>query len=170
LYCLNQLDRQEASRGLSVTAELFGLVINVYRLPRWNRVLLRPVYSDATQLNWTSSSVELRWRSVYSDSDPDATQLNSIVGDSWVASVTGEGVYSDATQLNSTQRPVELSCVAINGPLNTTTGPCTPKILVQNRLWCIYAISHARSTFNILHHNTSIACVINDDNNINSTY
>jgi len=30
-------------------------------------------------------------------------------------------VYSDATQLNSTRRRVELSCVAINGPLQTTS-------------------------------------------------
>ena len=35
-------------------------------------------------------------------------------------SCVGEGVYSDATQLNSTRRRVELSCVAINGPLQTS--------------------------------------------------
>ena len=34
-------------------------------------------------------------------------------------SCVGEGVYSDATQLNSTSSSVELSCVAINGPLET---------------------------------------------------
>jgi len=73
----------------------------------------------ATQLNSTSSWVELRRRSVYSDAD--ATQLNStrltyfvLIGCTlfnWVIciadrrrqlSCVGEGVYSDATQLNST--------------------------------------------------------------------
>jgi len=54
---------------------------------------LRPIYSDTTQLNWTSSWVELRRRSV----------LRS----------------DDATQLNSTSSWVELSCVAINGPLKS---------------------------------------------------
>jgi len=37
-------------------------------------VVLRGVYSDTTQLNSTSSGVELRRRSVYSDAD--ATQLD----------------------------------------------------------------------------------------------
>jgi len=74
---------------------------------------------NSTQLHSTSSWVELRRWSVYSDAD--ATQLNStdllsvalpIVGNSWVASVR----VSIATQLNSTRRRVELSCVAIKGP------------------------------------------------------
>ena len=97
---------------------------------------LRPVYSDTTQLNSTSSWVKLRRRNVYSDT----TQLNSLdwpasrwlaVRYNWVSctadrrrqlSCVGEGVYSDATQLNSiqltsTRRRVELSCFAKNGPL-----------------------------------------------------
>ena len=53
----------------------------------WHRNDLRPVYSDTTQLNSTSSWVELRQR-VAIDTSP--------------------------TQLNSTRRRVELSCVAID--------------------------------------------------------
>jgi len=95
----------------------------------------------ATQLNSTSSWVELRRRSVYSDAD--ATQLNStdlfradwlyastgsvalpIVGDNCV----GEGAI--ATQLNSTQ-------LAINGQqrvLNVTT---TKLLYDGHKLWMI---------------------------------
>jgi len=68
---------------------------------------LRPVYSNTTQLNSTSSWVELCRRSVYSDAD--ATQLNSGL----------KARRRNSTQLNSTRRRVELSCVAINGPLGS---------------------------------------------------
>jgi len=69
---------------------------------------LRPVYSDATQLNWPTSrwlAVRCNWVSCIAD-----------LGNSWVVFC---GV-SIVTQLNSTRRRVELSCVAINGPLETT--------------------------------------------------
>jgi len=57
---------------------------------------LRPVYSDTTQLNSTSSWVELSCVGVAIDTSP--TQLNSI-------------------QLDVELSWIELSCVAINGPL-----------------------------------------------------
>ena len=74
----------------------------------------RPVYSDTTQLNSTSSGVELRPRSVYSDAD--ATQLVVELSTcsqreqlSPISSECPDPVrLSIATQLNSTQRRVEL--------------------------------------------------------------
>jgi len=112
---------------------------------------LMGVYSDTTQLNSTSSWVDLRRRTVYSDAD--ATQLNSTawttVTDQFWTSWPSEGVYRrNSTQFNSTSswvswvasaakcllRPadttqldvelswVELSCVAINGPLGYSFG------------------------------------------------
>jgi len=91
---------------------------------------LRPVYSNTTQLNSTSSGVELSCVGEVSIATP--TQLNSIrltcfvlIGCTlfnWVSCIAdrrrqfncvGEGVYSDATQLNSTRRRVELSWVEL---------------------------------------------------------
>ena len=65
--------------------------------------LLRPVYSDTTQLDWPAS----RWLAVRCSTGSVALP---IAGDSWVVSVR----VSIATQLD-----VELSCVAINGALAT---------------------------------------------------
>jgi len=82
--------------------------------------VLRPVYSDITQLNSTRRGVELRRGSVYSD----ATQLNSTSGCRQVHSVNNchrsvlnvvtQLRASIATQLNSTRHRVELSCIAMN--------------------------------------------------------
>jgi len=95
---------------------------------------LRPVYSDTTQLNSTSSCRHVHSVNNCHLSMNVVTQLTQFVGhdvinknttDLAVRCSTGsvelscvaidtltKGVYSDITQLN-----VELSCVAINGPL-----------------------------------------------------
>ena len=61
---------------------------------------LRGVYSDTTQLNSTSSSVELSWRSVYSDT----TQLNS----------------TQLSPINERSDPVDLVCRSYVINKNTT--------------------------------------------------
>ena len=72
--------------------------------------VLRPVYSDTTQLNSTLRRVELRRRSVYSDAD--TTQLNSTRQPEQLSPISSERRdpvrVSIATQLNSTQLDVEL--------------------------------------------------------------
>jgi len=85
---------------------------HLQRVDRFTSVyVLRPVYSDTTQLNSTDL---LRADWLYAAT---GSVVLLIVGDS--LSCVGEGVYSDATQLNSTRRRVELSCVAINEPYSS---------------------------------------------------
>jgi len=85
-------------------------------------------FADATQLNSTSSGVELSCVAI--DTLTDATQLSPTIGNatdpvaaysqsarsrsvelSWVASCIGVAIDTSPTQLNSTQLDVELSWV-----------------------------------------------------------
>ena len=118
------------------------ITVRTWQTVMWCRA--RPKCPFITD-NSTRCRVELRRRSVYSDT----TQLNStdllsadwlyaatglvalpIAGDSWVASVK----VSIATQLNSTELNSASSCVAINGSLAIGKGKGT-WIYIARFLW-----------------------------------
>ena len=106
---------------------------NTPALWRLHSVALRPVYSDATQLNSTRRRVEFSWvelrryrhphrRNCRRRSAMQLTQLQRTANQreagqsSWVES-SCVAIDTSPTQLNSTRRRVELSCVAIDWPL-----------------------------------------------------
>jgi len=92
---------------------------------------LRPVCSDATQLNSTSSWVELRrYRHPHRRNSTVAYKLSQLGHDVQNWSVT----VVQAVNVSTTGRRVELSCVAINGPLVASLICCI--VLLKNLLTC----------------------------------